>query len=311
MQGPIPPLPVAEVDIEKLVGFFRAPQRAFVRDRLRVRLPQESEQTDDREPTSLDALERYKLNDRLLKELRTKERDTQARVLTLEGKLPPGTPGRVVFEDLENTIRSMLAEVDVGGPLPNLRLAIDTPHGRIVGTLSSLYEHARVELTAATLAPKHKLSAWIRHLALCASDGPCQETLLVGKPEKGGGVATVAMGPVQRAKELLGQLLVLYKLGQQMPLPFIVAKSSKYAEAYVDKKDEAVCLAKAKDGESRPGFTDSAERYQRQVWSEQELEELEHLVARGVEGQVDFVSVAQTVLVPMLEHLKEQKEVEA
>ncbi len=306
IQGPIPAVPAPEVDIEKLVSFFRAPQRAFVRDRLRVRLPQESEQTVDREPTSLDALERYQLHDRLLKELRTAEREVQARVLTQEGQLPPGTPGLVLFEDLEKTIRAMLAEVDAGVPLPNLRLRIDTPHGRIVGSLASIHERARVEFNAATVNEKHKLSTWIRHLALCASESPCKESLLIAKSDgTRRGIATITLHPVERAKELLTQLLYLYKLGQQMPLPFMLPGSSKYAQAYVKGDDEASCLEKAKSSGTATRFVDSAERYKRQVWSEQELAELEHLVAQGTDGQVDFASVARTVFVPMLEHLKE------
>lgn len=305
ISGPIPASPNTAVELEKLVSFFRAPQRAFVRERLRVRLPQESEQTPDREPTALDALERFQLHDRLLTGLRGEARAEQLRVLVQEGKLPPGTTGQVLFEDLEKTIDAMLAELDVGDQTADVRLRIDGPHGQLHGTLRGLHEHARVELSAAAASDKHKLSAWIRHLALCASDSPVKETLLISRTAAGKrGVATLRYPPVERAQEHLDNLLSLYWLGLRMPLPFLPVQSSTYATAWIKERDVALSLERAKRAPP-PQFVDSAERYKRQVWSEDELAALEHLAARDENTQLDFAAVAEAVLVPMLTHIKE------
>lgn len=300
----------AKVSVEQLVQFFRAPQRAFVRERLRVRLPQESEQIPDREPTALDALARFQLHDRLLTGLASKDRDDRLRMLTQEGRLPPGTTGLVLFDDLERTVQNMRAQLDVGSPLADLAMEASISGTLLHGKLTGLYERARVELTAAAASDKHKLSTWIRHLALCVADSPVKHSILVARADAGGKrkVSTFRFGPVRHAEELLASLLGLYMLGLQMPLPLLKGESSAYAKSLLAGDDHHKAMERALAERARPNrVIDSAEKYIRQVWQDEELDALGTLTASDGSHSVDFATVSSRVLMPMLEHLKEQE----
>ncbi|MFT3927962.1 MAG: exodeoxyribonuclease V subunit gamma [Myxococcales bacterium] len=310
VRAPFAAAPQERIELERLVSFFRAPQRAFVRERLRVRLPEESEQIPDREPTALDALARFQLHDRLLTGLASKDRDEQQRMLTQEGRLPPGTIGQVLFEELDRTVQNMRAQLDVGAPLPHLNLELRIGGRLLYGRLTGMHEAARVELTAAAASDKHRLSMWIRHLALCASEHPIKHSLLVARADASGKrkVASFRFGPVPDAERLLTELIELYLLGLHMPLPFLRSESSVYAHALLDGHDHERALALARIEGAKPNrFVESAERYVQQVWSEPELEALERLVASDGAQSLDFAGVSRRVLLPMLEHLKEQE----
>jgi exodeoxyribonuclease V gamma subunit len=302
--------PLTRVGIEQLVQFYRAPQRAFVRERLRLRLPLESEQIPDREPTALDALSRFQLHDRLLTVLARSDREDQLRVLTREGRLPPGTTGEVLFDELERTVRVMWEQLDVGARREDVSLELNLGDVLVHGRLTGVHERARVELTAAAASDKHKLSVWIRHLALCASDSEIKHTLLIARTDVGGKrkVTSFRFGPVADARARLTELVDLYRLGLCMPLPFLRHESSAYARALVAGEEPHKAMERALIERAKPNrMVDSAEKYVRQVWQDEELDALDKLTASDGGRQVDFAAVSTRVLVPMLEHLKEQE----
>ncbi len=316
-RAPVPPFVRAafpavrqpRIALEQLVQFFRAPQRAFLRERLRLRLPLESEQIPDREPTALDALARFQLHDRLLS-AGEHPREDQLRVLTQEGRLPPGTTGQVLFEELERTVRIMWEQIDVGAPCAEQAIEVALGEHVVHGRLGGMHERARVELTAAAASDKHKLSAWIRHLALCASESPIKHTLLVARADATGKrkVTTFCFAPVHDARARLSDLLDLYFLGLEMPLPFLRAESSAYAWALLSGADPEKAMERALIERAKPSrLVDSAEKYVRQVWQEDELDALDRLVALDGATRVDFAAASSRILLPMLEHLKERE----
>src|SRR5690606_6522300 len=77
------------LSLDGLIDYFRHPQRSFLRQRLAVNLPRELDPIEAREPTQLDALERYQIGSELLDELSPLAPAERKRLLTQAGRLPP------------------------------------------------------------------------------------------------------------------------------------------------------------------------------------------------------------------------------
>jgi exodeoxyribonuclease V gamma subunit len=140
-------LPPYEVDpdyrlkLGELAAFLRQPPRYFFRRRLGVNFGGSEVVGEDEEPFSLDALERYFLEDALLNEVGTLDSGTlespgevrqvleaRAQRLVREGRLPIGLAGRrwqeQLIEDLVPVRRSWLA-LGARYPTPAPKLAVN------------------------------------------------------------------------------------------------------------------------------------------------------------------------------------------
>jgi exodeoxyribonuclease V gamma subunit len=143
-------LPPYELDpdyrlrLGELVSFLRQPARYFFRRRLGVNFGEHEVVGEDEEPFSLDALERYFLEDALLDDSGTPESQDEVRQvlaaraqrLAREGKLPIGLVGRrwqeQLVEDLVPVRRSWLAlgaRYPVSAPKLSVNLALNGPGG--------------------------------------------------------------------------------------------------------------------------------------------------------------------------------------
>src|SRR5262249_44636283 len=155
---------------DALVRFFRAPQRAFLEQRLGVYLGKGSEALPDREPTRLDALERFRIGDALLHELTELEPALRRRVLRKEGRLPPGALGDVQLAPVERDVDAVLAIASEAEPSEDVPVLLELTSGqRLMGRVTDVYGARRIERIVSKLQPKHQLSTWLRHLAYCAS----------------------------------------------------------------------------------------------------------------------------------------------
>ncbi|MEO7351468.1 MAG: exodeoxyribonuclease V subunit gamma, partial [Marmoricola sp.] len=91
---PLPPRDVLDLELGSLVGFFRHPVRAFLRDRLGVSLLDEGDEIADGLPVELDNLESWEVGDRLLSDLlRGRTPDQALATEWRRGVLPPGRLG--------------------------------------------------------------------------------------------------------------------------------------------------------------------------------------------------------------------------
>lgn len=306
--GPLDPFAPEELDLDDLVRFFRDPQRAFLAERLGVRLPYDADEVPDREPTSIDALERYRLHDRLLRDLAPLAPDERLRVLTQEGKLPPGTTGKVLFAQLEGNVEALRGAVDPGEPLPDRLFSLQLPKLLLTGRLSGLFTRMRVEHTVAQANEKHLLSAWIRHVALCASGEAPRVSALVARAGRGDPCAVYTFTHVEEATTLLTELVDLYLLGMHMPLPYLHAPAAAYLKELAQGKSTAQALERARQAlpDKDRAFGGGDDRYLRQVWSDEQLERLGELAAEDGRVRLTFPEVAERVLSPMRQHLAEE-----
>lgn len=241
------------LDVTDLISFLRDPAEHFLRHRLGMRLPQAQDLTNDDEPFAIDFLERYWLRDALIAERaagRTPE-DSLKR-LRAAGSLPHGPVGEIVVDAQREVVESILGrrarfEGSLIGPV-EVDLNID--EFELQGQLRDLAETGLVLSRPGKIRCKDRLSAWVRHLLLCAlaPDTVQRCTVFVGED------ITLVLGPVKDPLAIVGDLLALRWKGLSEPIPFF----PESALACMDSGRESGDFNRAWRGDGlRPGEGDA------------------------------------------------------
>ncbi|MFO7708959.1 MAG: exodeoxyribonuclease V subunit gamma [Desulfobacterales bacterium] len=218
-------------DLLRLVSFFANPCRCLVRDRLGIALDPPTPEADDREPFALRGIERYTAGSRLLEHRLAGGRPEQAFAeFSAAGRLPHATVGDVAFQDLwgeadrfarrlepllpAGAERTVEGRWDLGGTPLSVRLA------GIRGSGCLRYRFGR-------LRARDVIDLWLQHLALCLTAGPdpaCGSAMVCTDQ-------TLRLAPTAQSREVLEDLLRLYRQGIEAPLAFFPQSSLAYAQA--------------------------------------------------------------------------------
>ena len=225
------------VELDDLVRFVQHPVRAFVRGRLGVSLGDVATELDDALPIELDGLERWDVGQRLL-DARLAGCDTRSayRAEIARGHLPPRILGKPVIDALLPTVEAIVdATAALLGPAPadSTDVRVELPDGRtLTGTVAGLRGEALQATTFSRVAAKHRLSAWVRLLALTAAGRP-HEAVTIGRARRGEGITIATIAPLDRA-DALAHLRTLVDLRDRAlcaPVPLCCRTSAAYAAA--------------------------------------------------------------------------------
>lgn len=215
-----PPDLSAGVSLDELAAFFGHPAKHLLKYRAGFTLS-EPREFSDALPLELDSLDRWKIGDRVLRQLRAgTPPEAIAQAEWLRGEIPPAELGRRELDRVFDQARSVLRRVPPQqGPTMtrDLSLRIDLPgqdavglRGRVSGCGEEL-----LQVEFSSLQPKHRMDAWLRLLALVVAEGGQPRAVVVGKNR----AVALAAPPPALAAELLGRYLALYRLGLSRPLP--------------------------------------------------------------------------------------------
>ncbi len=245
-------------DLPRLVSFFAHPAKCLVRDRLGIQLDPPPLEAADREPFALQGLERFNAGSRLLEHRlaggRPEEVFTELRAA---GRLPHGTVGDVVFQDLWAEVnrfsrrleplwpagaeRTIENRWELGGTCLSVRLS------GIRGSGCLRYRFGRIRA-------RDVIDLWLQHLVLCldADGNPGCESVMVGTDQ------TLRLAPAAESRAALKEILRLYRQGLEMPLAFFPQSSLAYARAIGRSEARALAAARsAWEGSDRhPGEGD-------------------------------------------------------
>jgi exodeoxyribonuclease V gamma subunit len=255
------------VELDDLVRFFENPSRAFLQNQLRVYLGRDVTTLATREPVDLDALDRWKIADPLL---RRAVRglpfgfDSVARL----GALPVGTLGRREYDGLVGTVEQIASGVGVAKSFAPTEVDLLVGGTRIVGTLPQTGPDGQEYWQYSQLRGRKELALWVRHLVYCAVDsGSNARSRLFGRnPSKK--AAVVELRRVADSADLLVELLGFYRAGMIHPLPLFEHASRKYAAMIADGKEPAIALHEAESAflDERGDVGDD---YVRQIYGDQ------------------------------------------
>lgn len=313
-----PPEDVADaVRLDDLAAFVGNPARALLTRRLRVHVNWDEEALSHREPFVVDALERYRLGERMLElEMRVPppSRPERLAALRASGLLPHGVAGELKFDDEQETIVEFAQRVralETAAPGGTIEIDLALGDERLIGRLSGVRSRGLVEHRYGRVRAKDRLETWIRHLALNAAgaDGFEARSAFVGVERARRGKRRGQRVPDgfryeplerDRARELLAMLVGLYRCGLREALPLL--PESGYAFVTQARK-----LAKPKSRASKPAIEAardawSPHRGERSFYEKEGEREEYKILFRGTDPFDErFEAISNAVFEPLLD----------
>ncbi|MDO3648442.1 exodeoxyribonuclease V subunit gamma [Nocardia mangyaensis] len=278
LTAPLPPAPAADVALAELISFAEHPVRAFLWQRLGLRVPEESEDIADQLPIELDGLAKWDLGERMLTARLTGADPAGLRAAEWRrGTLPPFAFGAAVLDEVEGTVDTLVrtALPDYEAEPRAVDIALDLGNGRtLAGTVPEVRGETLVRTTYSRLAPKHRLAAWVSLLALAATEDRSWRAISTGRGQFRSRPVTrsVLVAPeAPAALTVLRDLVRLRDEGMCEPLPVAPAATAAYAERRFRGDSVADALLAAEHafdgGPNGPDkFGDHTDRYLRYVW---------------------------------------------
>ncbi|MFI9404810.1 exodeoxyribonuclease V subunit gamma [Nocardia sp. NPDC052316] len=311
---PLPAPELADVALADLISFVEHPIRAFLWQRLGLRVPEHEEDIADRLPIELDGLAKWELGERLLAARLTGADPAGLRAAEWRrGSLPPFGFGAAVLDEVEHTVDKLVraSQGDYAGAPRAVDVAVDLGNGRrLTGTVPEVRGETLVRTTFSRLAPKHRIAAWVSLLALAVTEDRSWRAVTTGRGQFGRPAwrSEITAPDMPAARGILRELVALRDAGLTEPLPIAPGATAAYAERRFRgaDTDEAIVAAEREfnGGPNGPGpFGDHTDRHLRYVWGP--APRLEHLMAipapPGEPGETTrFGALARRMWVPLL-----------
>ncbi|CCQ15744.1 Exodeoxyribonuclease V gamma subunit [Rhodococcus sp. AW25M09] len=230
----LPPLPPGDVELADLIAFVENPVQAFLRQRLGFRVPDLEDDLADSLDIELDPLSRWNIGDRMLAAvLAGGDIGEFADAEWRRGTLPPFHQGRREMSDIRQIV-GIIADAAApfhAGPAETTDVAVDLGDGRrLTGTVTGIHDRVLARSSYSRLAAKHRLAAWVRLLAVAASEPGEWNAVTIGRAS--------GMRPPRRSRltaprdpvASLRELVELRDRGLASPLPISTGTASAYAE---------------------------------------------------------------------------------
>jgi exodeoxyribonuclease V gamma subunit len=296
-----------KLDLHGLCSFFSNPARFLLNRRLGMVLEERSAFAEEREPFEVQTLERYLLEDSMLRARLQGRRLKDDFILAVaSGRLPHGPVGQCLYESLGPGVEHFadhLLTLLSGNALTTLDFQIDLGGCSLTGSLDHVFEGGMVRYRYARLRGRDFLVNWIHHLVLnCVrAEAYPRHTLLAGltgRSAKERKRVLYEYAPVEEGERILERLLKRYQEGLRAPLTFFPETSWVYAkERFVSEKPAQAALDQA-----------------RQTWAPWEGNEKNrgdskdpyYQLCFGKQDPLDsaFEEIAAEIFEPLLKHLK-------
>ena len=296
------------IQLSQLVRFFDSPAKSFLVNHLGMTLWDEDGPPADAEPLTLGSLEKFGLKNRLLTiELHHQKAEDLYDLARAEGSLPPGNLGKVWFNETNREIKDFINRWGTsieGEKEPPIEVDLLVDGVPLQGCLDGLINKRQVLYRCGKTRPKDRLSAWIRHLIICA-DGNIDllETAFFGL-DKANKFVRFEPLPTEKAMDYLKTILSIYQTGKTRPLPFFPATSLAYqteiAKAADSETEESIgqALSKARNEWLPSDFSHGGRK-------ESELPENRICFPQAPLDQPEFDELARSVLGPLLHYQTE------
>ncbi len=251
LAGPLGPLAAGIVECDDLTRFVAHPVRAFLRRRLGISVRDQSEEIADGLTVEMGGLDRWGVGQRLLE---ARLAGVEARTATIaeiaRGTLPPGVLGQPVIATIFPIVEDIVAAAErLAGPKQpeSVDVRVALADGRwLTGTIPGVTGQVLRTATYSRVAAKHRLTAWVRLLALTAAHPDrAFEAATVGRHPGPARLLIARIRPPADADrrawalERLGALVDLFDRGMREPLPLYCATSGAHAEAEAAGRDGA------------------------------------------------------------------------
>ncbi|WP_032399152.1 exodeoxyribonuclease V subunit gamma [Rhodococcoides fascians] len=230
----LPPANSGDVELADVIAFVENPVQAFLRQRLGFRVPELEDDLADSLDIELDPLARWNIGDRMLAAvLAGTDIGEFADAEWRRGTLPPFHQGRREMSDIRRVV-GIIADAAAPfheGPAETTDIVVDLGDGRrLTGTVTGIHDRTLVRSSYSRLAAKHRLAAWVRLLAVAASEPGEWSAVTIGRAS--------GMRPPRRSRlttppnplAVLRDVVDLRDRGLVAPLPISTGTAAAYAE---------------------------------------------------------------------------------
>ena len=288
------------LDLDSLCRFFNHPARFFIQRRLGITLEGEGPLSDVRENFVLIALEKYLVEQNLLKNrLAGSTFEDFKPVQKALGQLPHGRVGDFHYNEMNIEVENFISKIESftsAAPKDPIEIGLNISGFNLRGRLSKISESGYVHVRYARKRVKDILNSWIYHLVFCLEAPPeyHQTSFLICKD------SALEFDPVPESRRFLKELIGLFRRGWEEPIHFFPDASYEYAKHRLQNAgSDQSALNKA--GKKWQGG-DSAKRYAK-AESEDPYYDLcfRHLDPLDDE----FAKIAMKVFTPLIAHSKE------
>jgi exodeoxyribonuclease V gamma subunit len=293
-------------ELQGLCAFFSNPAKFLLNRRLGIYLEERSSLAEEREPFEVHTLERYLLEESMLRRrLQGRSLNEDFVFAVASGRLPHGPVGQCTYEQFSPGVKrfaeDLLPLLDKE-PIEPLDFRVDVGDFSLTGSLDRVSKERMVRYRYATLKGKDLMAGWIHHLALnCVrQEGYGRRTLLGGLSEKSGkGRKSLfyEFAPLEGGEEVLKALFRRYWEGLREPLAFFPQTSWHYAKARL-----------AEDKTREAALREARVTWEGNQWNKRgEMEDPHYQLCFGKADPLDsrFEDIALEIFELLLKHLKE------
>src|SRR6185503_13381971 len=171
-----PPEKFRNVDLQELRRFYRNPTSYFLKQRLGLRLDEDKESAEGREPFEIHALDAYGLDQELVTRKLAGEKLVDAYpAARSRGLLPAGAAGELVFQDAVTSVEaftSSLLPLIQGEQLTPVDFDFRAAGFRVTGRVGNIWPRHLLRYRCAAVKAKDRLDIWIDHLLLQSREIP-------------------------------------------------------------------------------------------------------------------------------------------
>ncbi len=226
------------IDIQQLRRFLANPSAAFLERRMKISPFNPAEETEEREPFTVDGLPGYSLSQELVSSiLDGTSRENCFSAARSRGILPPLTAGKAAFDAAWNKCGQFAAAVapHLGEQLERLTVEFEMNGFEISGVLDGINSGTHLRWRCAGMKGRDRLSIWLDHLLLNILTPP-------GYPRESVMIASdliLRLPPVENADVILTDLMKLYAEGMQRPLQFFPQTSWDFLTENISKAEKS------------------------------------------------------------------------
>ncbi|GJF08053.1 RecBCD enzyme subunit RecC [Mycolicibacterium cyprinidarum] len=231
----LPPPPPDDVALDDLIGFFSDPVKGFFRA-LDYTLPWDVDTVEDVIPVEIDALQEWKIGDRMLTDMLRGVTPAGAQQAEWRrGSLPPGRLGWRKANEVAARSAALAAAAQRHRQQEPRAIDVDISVAgdrRVAGTVPRLYGERMTSVTYSKLDGRHLLGTWIRLVALAARYPDRDWTAVcIGRAKQGERLKERLLGPPDSAVDVLNDLVAMYDAGRREPIPLPLKTSYAWADA--------------------------------------------------------------------------------
>ncbi|MCP4598666.1 exodeoxyribonuclease V subunit gamma [Neptuniibacter sp.] len=227
-----------QVELQALISFLKNPCRSFFNQRLKVHFYNDEIEAQDEEPFTVDGLSGYLIKQRYLEAaLKGQDLDQLDQIVIAEGELPVGKTGQLLLAKIRfdcSELAEKILPLSDGEP-QRIEINLKLHNTQLQGWLDNCYSDHLLAYRPANIQAKDRIASWVEHLALCATDQNCRNTVFRGLSGK---LFFRSVEP-QQARTYLQQIVDFYRLGMSQPQPFDAGCAHEYYKQFAKDPDKA------------------------------------------------------------------------